>query len=342
MTCPKRNRQFLQISSQIMTTALAVAFVLAVTLLAAHPVAAQPTYTKIHDFSGPDGAYPWSNLAIDKAGNLYGATVVGGSGTCTSTFGYKGCGTVFKLTHKGSGWVLNPLYNFQGGNDGALPFGAGLTLAADGSLYGTTGGGGGGACSVNGVPGCGTVYNLRPQPSACKSALCPWKETILYSFTGGSDGSNPQEGLIFDPLGNLYGVAAGDMDTNPGTAFQLTPSGGSWTHSVLYTFNAPGDGCFPWGSMVFSGGDLYGASSGCGIAGIFWRLTPSGSGWTENILYSFPQDLSQGSNIFASLISDASGNYYGATAYGGPAGGGVAFELTNSGGIWAPSRLVWV
>ena len=165
----------------------------------------------------------------------------------------------------------------------------------------------------------------------------------MYSFAGGSDGAFPTS-IIFGQSGNLYGVASGDDNgnPNPGTAFELTPSGGSWTHSVLYTFNAPGDGCYPTGSMVFSGGNLYGASgvSGlCGTAGTFWQLTPSGSGWTENILYTFPQDLSQGSNFFAGLISDASGNYYGATAYGGPAGGGVAFELTNSGGNWAPSRL---
>jgi hypothetical protein len=104
--------------------------------LIAQPVQAQ-AYQVLHNFtSGADGAYPGADLMIDSAGNIYGTTVQG-------SVGY---GTVFKLTHKGSGWVVNPLYSFADGNDGDGPSSA-VIFGADGSLYGTTRFGGGDGCS---------------------------------------------------------------------------------------------------------------------------------------------------------------------------------------------------
>ena len=102
------------------------------------PAQAQ-TYTILHNFTGrSDGAYPIAGLTIDKADNLYGTTFYGGcnglqcGGECTL-----GCGSVFKLTHKGSGWVFNSLYAFKGGSDGANPPGN-VIFGPDGSLYGAT------------------------------------------------------------------------------------------------------------------------------------------------------------------------------------------------------------
>ena len=92
---------------------------------------------------GTDGGDPAAGLIFDKAGNLYGTTVVGGTGAACSG----GCGTVFKLTKNSSGkWTETVLYNFQAGSDGKNPYG-GVTMDAEGNLYGTTVSGGGGSCS---------------------------------------------------------------------------------------------------------------------------------------------------------------------------------------------------
>ena len=89
-------------------------------------------------------------------------------------------GTVYKLTHRDSGWVVSPLYSFQGGSDGQYPR-AKPVLGRDGTLYGVTLDGG--DRGLRAGDGCGTVYNLRPAASACRSALCPWTETVLHRFT---------------------------------------------------------------------------------------------------------------------------------------------------------------
>ena len=147
-------------------------------LLATQSAQAQ-TYTVIHSFTGAsDGGTPYAGLSIDAHGNLYGTTFAGGAGY----------GTVFKLTQKGSNWVFTPVYSFQGSgsNDGAGPAGR-VIIGPNGSLYGTTESGGQGSCAnYSPYPGCGTVFNLVPPATACKSALCPWTETILYRFAGGA------------------------------------------------------------------------------------------------------------------------------------------------------------
>ncbi len=135
------------------------------------------TFTVLHNFTGgADGAYPYAGLTMDQAGNFYGTTANGGNtaGDCV----FNGCGTVFKLKRAGSGWILSPLYSFSG-PDGNSPQ-AGVIIGPDGSLYGTT--------IYGGTANAGTVFKLSPPPSACKTALCPWRETVLYSFQGGSDG----------------------------------------------------------------------------------------------------------------------------------------------------------
>jgi hypothetical protein len=129
-----------------------------------------PTFTVLHNFTGGrDGANPYAGLTIAGAGTFYGTVQQGGD------YNY---GLVFKITQRGSGWVLAPLYSFQGGNDGAYPE-ARVTIGSNG-LYGTTGGGGGAYC--NGV-GCGTVFNLRPPQHASPNVSPQWTETVLFRFT---------------------------------------------------------------------------------------------------------------------------------------------------------------
>src|SRR5579862_7288839 len=137
----------------------------------------------VYSFAGgADGEYLDTELARDNAGNLYGTSVQGG------TFG---SGTVFQVTADG---IHTVLYSFTGGADGGEPY-KGVTLDAQGNLYGTAVTGGGGSCEG----GCGVVFKLTKSGN-------DWTQTVIYAFTGGDDGSGPGSGLTFDSHGNLYGM----------------------------------------------------------------------------------------------------------------------------------------
>jgi uncharacterized repeat protein (TIGR03803 family) len=295
----------LKFSFRGMLVALAV-----VQALIAVPLAQAQTLKVIYNFANvSDGRNPYAGLAMDQAGNLYGTANTGGNEGCNNL----GCGTVFKLTNKASGWVFTPLYKFQSSNDGANPA-ARVVFGPDGSLYGTTSAGG----NYNCKNGCGTVFNLKPPPRACTTALCPWTETILYQFTGATDGALPVGDLIFDQAGNLYGVAqkggVGPCQGGCGVVFELTPSNGTWTETILYSFNGALSGCLPNGGVIFDQADnLYGVTGGCGALGqgTVYQLTPSGPGWTENTLFNFQSGY--GRYPTGSLVFDIYGNLFGAT-----------------------------
>jgi uncharacterized repeat protein (TIGR03803 family) len=161
------------------------------------------------NFDGTDGQYPYGALIFDAAGNLYGTTSYGG------TYDY---GTVFELTPAaGGGWTETVLHNFNdNGTDGYWPY-AGLIFDAVGNLYGTTYGGGVYTSCTNGsFLGCGTVFELTP------TAGGGWTEKVLHSFGNGTDGEDPQAGLIFDAAGNLYGTTyLGGTYYQWGTVFEL-------------------------------------------------------------------------------------------------------------------------
>ena len=149
----------------------------------AKQVAQAETFNVLYTFTGQqnDGANPYAGLTMDAGGSLYGTTFAGGS---------YGQGTVFELRHSGSNWIMMTLYSFQGGNDGAQPR-ARVIFGPDGALYGTTFNGGGTGC---GGKGCGTVFSLRAPI---------WKESVLYRFTGGTDGGLPLGDLVFDTQGSI-------------------------------------------------------------------------------------------------------------------------------------------
>ena len=315
---------------------LAIGFVLA--LGATHLLQAQtaeapaPSFQVIHNFTGGvDGAEPTFGFTIDAAGNLYGTTFEGDTGT----------GTAYKVAHKSTGWALTPLYVFTITENGVIPYST-LVIGRDGKLYGTTGFGGIGPCFSYGHSGCGTVFSLQNPGSICHTTYCPWIENPLYKFSGGSDGSDPYGAtLVFDQAGNIYGTTfAGGRGTcsgGCGVVYKLTPAGSGWTESVLYAFNGGTDGASPWGGVTLDqAGNLYGTTSGGGAfgGGTVYELSPSGSGWTERILHNFQLSQTDGNTPYAGLIFDRSGNLYGATQYGGSGGGGTAFELSPSGGSW--------
>ncbi|MGA2373790.1 MAG: choice-of-anchor tandem repeat GloVer-containing protein [Candidatus Korobacteraceae bacterium] len=282
--------------------------------------------TVLHLFNGrPDGREPIAGVTMDAAGNLYGTTYYGGANDV---------GLVYKLAHRGSGWVLSPLYSFQQGQGagGFAPIG-GVTFGSDGNLYGTT--------SRGGQNDVGTVYKLSPPATVCKSVLCPWTETPLYQFTDGADGGYPEGTLIFDSAGNLYGTATAGGTGDNGVVFKLTHSGSGWTESVLHSFTGSPDGSGPLSAVTFdNSGNLYGTTLEGGTAddGTVYQLTPSGSGWTEEVIYAF-QGSNDGAFPYAGVVLDPEGNLYGATFYDGAYNGGAVFELMPSNGNWIFSVL---
>ena len=322
-THPLLNRPVIRLI--ILTTLLAIITGLGSTAQA-------QTLTVLHVFTGPDGADPQAGVTLDSAGNLYGTTYRGGALYCA---GGSGCGTVFNLTHNSSGWVLTTLHAFEAGSDGAFPE-ADVVFGPDGTLYGTT---------VNGGHGNGTVFNLRPPPTVCRSVSCSWTETVLYRFTGGSDGSTPRSGsLVFDRQGNIYGTTQGGGIYGLGTVFELTQSNGGWTESVIYNFGTDQSlQCSPIGGVIFDrSGNLWGtAAGGCNNQelGVVFELTPSGSGWTASLIHAFQDTLAgntpDGAGPFASLTLDSSGNFFGTTITGPPYPAcpalGTVFEINAAG-----------
>jgi len=292
---------------------------------------AQTKFKTLHTFNvSQGGEVPGAGLIFDSKGNLYGTTEgVDGKG-----------GTVFKLTANQDGkWTESILYSFcslENCSDGVGPV-AELIFDQAGNLYGTTAGGG--------ANGWGTVFKLTANPNGS------WTETVLYSFIGGNDGTNPEAGLIFDQAGNLYGTTTyGGSSTDSGTVFELTPNAdGSWKESILYRFKGfSRDGSNPTAGLIFDGaGNLYGTANegGNAEAGAVFELTPHPDGsWKESILYRFCTltQCRDGAGPWDSLIFDQAGNLYGTTRGGGNTSNsaGVVFKMTpSSDGGWNESLL---
>lgn len=326
-------------------------FLAALLAVAWFTIAAQAqTLTVLHEFTGgADGGGPLGGLFQDSGGNLYGTTTEGGGGG-SCEFGE--CGVVFRISHRGG--IETPIYAFKGApNDGESPY-ARVIVGPDGALYGTTFSGGTGSC-IGGGGGCGTVFKLQPPPTFCPSFNCPWKETILYTFTSSADGLFPMAEVVFDRAGNLYGTtrSGGNGPCNYGsysgcgTVFELSPNGnGTWTKSTLYSFQGgANDGIDPESALVFDqagnlyGTTVYGAGTSCELndgCGIVFKLTPSGSGWTETVLHIFTGN-SDGGLPAGGVIFDSQGNLYGGAGYGpGEFGLGLIFEFSpEQGGGWS-------
>lgn len=284
------------------------------------------TFTVLYNFSNRlDGANPIAGVTIGGPGSLYGTTNGGGA---------NGRGTVYHLGLRGSSWQLTPLFEF---NDALLESYSGVVFGPNGILYGTT---------TQGGSGKGTVYELRPSATPCKSTRCYWSEKTLYSFRGGAnDGEYPAYGTpIFDRLGNIYGMTqeGGSGSGSAGIAFKLTQSGGEWTLSILHSFSeAGGDGYGPQGGLIFdAAGNLYGMTSEGGAGfGTAFELKSSGGAWTENLLYNFNEGSSGEHPQGSTLIMDQAGSLYGTTYSGGTGHNGTVFEMTPSNGSWTFSVL---
>ncbi|MGB8834444.1 MAG: choice-of-anchor tandem repeat GloVer-containing protein [Candidatus Sulfotelmatobacter sp.] len=297
----------ISVTDKMMLVFVFVAGLVAVAIPRAHA----QTFSVVHSFSGgSDGGNPVNGFSANTVGELFGTASSGGA---------YGNGVVYKMTVKGAETVL---HSFSGGTDGAGP-NAELISSTYG-YYGTT--------TAGGAFGNGTVFLVNGT-----------KETVLYSFAGGTNGADPQAGLVLDPAGNLYGTTSAGGTNGNGTVFKLAPpltKPGTWTETILYSFGGGTDGVTPVGGVSFdASGNLYGTTSAGGAYGYgtIFQLVP-GTVWTENILHSF-QDGDDGAVPYADLISDSSGNFYGAATEGGNGGGGTIFELTPAGGSWTFSVL---
>ena len=277
------------------------------------PLAQAQSFTVLTSFNGVDGAFPSAGLVRDFAGNLYGTTEFANPAT--------GTGNVFKLDPTGKETVL---FSFTGGTDGGHPEG-GVIRDSAGNLYRTTQDGGDLSCFFPGTSGgCGVVFKLDPSG----------QETVLHSFTGGTEGAKLDAALIRDSAGNLYGTTelGGDLGCASGngqgcgTVFKLDPTG---TLTVLHSFTGP-DGASPTCALVRnSEGNLYGTAGAGGSFSDGTVFKPGAAG-TLTVLHSFGSGK-DGLFPFAGLIRDSARNLYGTTTAGGSDGLGTVFKVDSTG-----------
>ena len=272
---------------------------------------------------GSDGAYPSTELLLDRAGNLYGTARGGGNQDSACAF-TNGCGVIFKLDRHGNESVL---YAFNGIANG-YGVSSGLVRDDAGNLYGATVAGGvaNAACTGDGPPGtCGVVYKLDPSGN----------QTVLHAFTGGADGYAPYGSLLLDRHGNLYGAASNGGDTTGafcgttvpalagalgcGTIFKIDRGG---NFSVVHTFEGPDGGPFPDGWFApGEAGHFYGVTgnggnlSDCGGlgCGTIFEVDHHGN---QAVLYNFTGAADGGSPL-GSVIRDREDNLYTTTYQGG-------------------------
>jgi hypothetical protein len=253
-----------------------------------------------------DGFQPYYvDPVFDSSGNLYGTTFSGGQGAQ---------GTVFMLTPNNGGWVQTVLLNFNGAN-GSQPL-SGVILDSQGNIYGTT--------QKN-------VYKLTHSGSS-------WVATTLFSFPEGQSGLAPIGPPFLDGSGNLYGTTESAGTGFGGTVFELSPSGGGWSFSVLYSFTGPDSGG-PQGNLVMdTAGNLYGTTYADGAYGYgsVWKLTRTQTGWDYTDLHDFTGG-SDGANPVAGPAIDANGVLYGTTSLGGTTAG-EACQFQGCGVVWSISQ----
>jgi uncharacterized repeat protein (TIGR03803 family) len=297
------------------------------------------TKTVLYNFcSAPgcvDGLGPVGGVIIDSSGNLYGMTIVGGSGN--------GSGVVFELTPSADGkWMERVLYSLNGNEE--WPQGV-PALDTAGNLYGALLYGGIQSNGCHGVP-CGAVFQLKP------GANGRWTYKVVHSFNNnGKDGFWPSAGLTIDTSENLYGVTSAGGYYGGGTVFQLAPgTDGKWREKILHVFSGPGFQESYSPLILDNAGNLYGTATlggngGCQYGcGAVFELSPSDGGkWSKKLLHSFYH--STGPN---GVILDQAGNLYGTTQYGGwstntycgSRGCGIAYELSrNANGTWSKTTL---
>lgn len=293
-------------------------------------------FSVLYEFTGgADGGNPLGSLVFDAAGNAY-ATVSSG--------GADGFGAVVELNvppqgAPGKPWNEQVLYSFQGGHDGALPFGN-VIFDGAGNLYGTTSIGG--DSHINCLAGCGTIYELSPAGGGV------WTERVLHRLRDAfGQGAEPRDGLVFDAAGNLYGTTyeGGDNEVcngyGCGTIFELMApvSGKHWTYKTLIDFDGLDGALVRGGITLGPDGALYGTTvfGGTNNDGVIFSFTQQSGRWEFAPVYSFSG--LDGLQPSGHLAFDSAGNLYGATYEGGANDWGTVFQLVPGGGGWTENLL---
>jgi uncharacterized repeat protein (TIGR03803 family) len=272
----------------------------------------------VYSFGGSaDGEYTDTELVRDSAGNLYGTSVQGG---------VFGGGTVFQVTPAG---VHTVLYDFTGGADGGEPY-KGVTLDAEGNLYGTAVTGGGGLCEG----GCGVVYKLSNSGGT-------WNQTVIHTFTG-SDGSGPGSPVAIDKNGDVFGTTPTGGANGIGVVYQLREDAGAWKFRVIHTFTGGDDGGGGSASrlLIDAAGSLFGVCTvgGANGFGTVFEMSLHQAQWQLTTLYAF-KDSPDGALPYGGLIADKAGNFYGTTYYAGANDLGTVYQLTKINGAWTERVL---
>ncbi len=249
--------------------------------------------TTIASFNGTNGFQIYGGVTVDADGDLFGTSEYGGANNK---------GTVWEIA-KGSS-TITTLASF-GGSNGAYPF-VGVTIDANGDLFGTTYGGG--------AANKGTVWEITKGSGTI---------TTLASFDV-TNGANPVSGVSLDGNGNLYGVASGGGANGLGTAWEIAK--GSGTITTLASFNGT-NGSGPLSVSLDANGNLYGVTGdgGASSLGTAWEIA-KGSG-TITTLASF--NSANGNGPGSSIALDAQGDLFGTAVNGGANSRGTVWEIVQ-------------
>jgi len=232
------------------------------------------------------------------------------------------------LTNLAQAQTYSVLFTFSGIDSCGGPFAiGGVTLDQAGRIYGTT--------VYGGLHDGGSVYRLSRDGEG-------WVCYLLYSFGyQDQDGSQPFAGVVFGPDGLIYGTTSIYGAYGNGTVFRLQPRPNScagamcpWNETILYNFTGGADGGYPlYGKLAFDqAGNIYGTtnSGGSRDLGVVFKLTPSGSGWTESVIWDFANG--GGYSPVSGVIFDSAGNLYGTTPT-------TVYELSPTQSGWTETTL---
>lgn len=252
-------------------------------------------YSKIIEFNGTNGKYPFGSVTVGSNGKIYGMTSAGGTSNTGVLFEFDPVAVIY-----------NTMFSFTGAN-GLIPYGS-LALGGNGKLYGVT--------EAGGATGYGVIFEYDPATSIYAKK---------YDFNSGNNGSLPYEGLTLGSNNKLYGMTKDGGTNGSGVLYEFDPAGaGTYTKKLDFSGT---NGVMPFGRMALgSNNKLYGMTEqgGTGSKGVLFEYDPATNTYTKKIDFT---GASNGGFPRGGLTRIGNGKFYGMTTYGGAADKGVLFEF---------------